>query len=314
MGSLIRLFGLALSITMLIMFSPVAGHNYDPYTDKPEMTSHGGQMLTGTINLAIVWYGNCGKKIKKTMRNFIKSLDFAGGRPRLQPKVVSWWEMVESYQSLMPEAKPGKPPKIYVKVAKELSEKTCTLGKVLILQHHIQKLIDHVTQGDPNVIPVIVTARDVTIQGVCHGRCADHLLTEPPNSRPFIIVGNPEVECPGECGWPFHAAEFGPKGPVLKPPNGDMAADAMVVSFASALADTVTNPMRDGFFHSFYADQLGPSGVCKGIFGRGAAPGNPGQVQSDPRTGGNFNAYGFKNKRFLLPAVWNTKNGTCWTG
>ncbi|GMI65947.1 EXORDIUM like 6 [Hibiscus trionum] len=314
MGSFIRLFVLALSVTLLINSSAVAGHDYDPYNDKPELKNHGGPMLTGTVNLAIMWYGYCGKEIKNTIRNFIKSLDFAGGKPKHQPKVVSWWEVVESYQSLMPEAKPGAAANISVKVAKQSSEKTYKLGMVLTLQYHIPKLIKHVTKGDPNIIPVIVAARDVTIQGVCHGKCADHLLTEPPNRRPFIIVGNPEVECPGECGWPFHAAEFGLKGPVLKPPNGNMSADAMVVSFASALADMVTSPMQDGFYHSFYRDNLGPSAVCKGIFGRGAAPGNPGQVQSDPKTGGNFNAYGYNNKRFLLPAVWNPKTKSCWIG
>ncbi|KAE8720319.1 Tho complex subunit 7/Mft1p [Hibiscus syriacus] len=316
MGCSIRLFGLglALSVTLLIPSSAGAGHRYNPFTDTPQIKNHGGEMLTGKIKLAIMWYGDCGKEIKNTMRNFIKSLNFVGGSPKLKPKVASWWEMVESYQSLMPNAKPGKPPKISVKVARQSSDKNSKFGKVLTLQQHVPKLIQRVTKGDLSLLPVIVGARDITIQGVCYGRCSFCFHTEPPNPQTYIVVGNPEFECPEECIWPFHATTYAPKGPVLKPPNGNLAADAMVVSFASALVDSVTNPMRNATYHSFYSKKLGPCVVCSGIFGRGSTPGNPGLVQTDPKTGGNYNFCGYNNKKFLLPAIWNPITNSCWTG
>ncbi|KAK5843217.1 Mitochondrial intermembrane space import and assembly 40 [Gossypium arboreum] len=309
---LIRLLALALSVTALFTYSSGHGHTYDPYNDKARMIYHGGPMLNGTIKLAIMWYGNCGKEIKNTMRNFIKSLSVPG-KAKLQPQVTCWWKVVESYQSMIPDTKPGKSPKIRVKVVKQSGEKTYKYGKVLTLQGHIPELIEHVTKGDTELFPVIVAARDVSIQGICNGKCADHLLTEDPHPRPYIIVGNPETECPGECGWPFFPADMGPKGPVLKPPSGNMAADAMVVAFAGALVDAITNPMNDALYHSNKAKKLGPATVCKGIFGRGAAPGNPGEVLTDPKTGGSFNAHGNNNKKFLLPAIWNPKTKSCWT-
>lgn len=92
-----------------------------------------------------------------------------------------------------------------------------------------------------------------------------------------------------------------------------MVADAMVIAFAGALVDTITNPMNDGIYHSNKAHELGPATVCKGIFGPGAAPGNPGKVLTDRKTRRNFNAYGNNNKKFLLPAIWNPKTKSCWT-
>ncbi|PPR96910.1 hypothetical protein GOBAR_AA23758 [Gossypium barbadense] len=307
-----RLLALALSVSLLFTSSSGHGHSWDPYTDKAKMIHHDGPMLTKNVKLALIWYGDCGKDIKNTMRNFIKSLVLPG-KDHLQPQVTRWWEVVESYQAMMPGAKPGKSPKIKVEVVKQSTNKSYKHGKVLTLQAHIPILIEELTKGDTSVLPVIVAARDVSIQGLCNGKCADHLLTEDPKPRPYIIVGNPETECPEECGWPFVPAEPGSKGPVLKPPSGNMAADAMVIAFASTLADAVTNPMENGIYHENSATPLGPAAVCKGIFGPGATPGNPGKVRTDPKTGGNFNAHGNKSKRFLLPAIWNPATKACWT-
>lgn len=134
------------------------------------------------------------------------------------------------------------------------------------------------------------------------------------DNKTYIIVGNPETECPAACGWPFHEVNTGPKnGVVLKPPNVNMAADAMVVALAAALADTVTNPLGTGFYDGLEMDPIGPALACKGIFGKDASPGNPGIVQTDLATGVSFNALGNKGKKFLLPAIWDLKTSSCWT-
>ncbi|KAE8721863.1 hypothetical protein F3Y22_tig00014949pilonHSYRG00046 [Hibiscus syriacus] len=117
-----------------------------------------------------MWYGDCGKEIKNTMRNFIKSLNFVGGSPKLKPKVASWWK--------------------WSKVTNLDAE--CKARRSESLSGH---------RG----------ARDITIQGVCYGRCSFCFHTEPPNPQTYIVVGNPEFECPEECIWPFHATNMPPR-------------------------------------------------------------------------------------------------------
>ncbi|XWS57383.1 hypothetical protein CRYUN_Cryun09bG0169600 [Craigia yunnanensis] len=306
---------LFLAFFLLLLFTPSLshGHTYDPLNSKPVITHHGGPLLTGTLNLALIWYGNCGRVQKSTIRNFIKSLNNEGSRTSLQPQVSSWWQVVESYQSAVPRAVTHgghRSPKIIVQVAKQFSDRSYKYGKILTTVDLIPKLVHDYTNGDPHLIPIIVTARDVTVQGLCTRKCADHGVVD---NKPYIVVGNPETECPGACGWPFHQADNGPKGMVLHPPNLNLAADAMVIALATALADTVTNPLNTGFYLEIQMNPLGPGSVCQGIFGTGAFPGNPGKVHIDPTTGGGFNAHGNKGKKFLLPAIWNPKTSSCWT-
>ncbi|KAE8689246.1 Tho complex subunit 7/Mft1p [Hibiscus syriacus] len=196
---------------------------FDPFTDKTEITHHGGPILTGKVKLMLIW----------------KSATKKG-----QPQVKTWWKVVESYQSLLPGAKPGEPPEIKV-VAEKQKSTSPKYGKVLTQQKIIPDLIKDVTHGDTDLLPVIVAARDVTVDGLCAGKCADKGLLE--NNQSYIVVGNPETECPGACGWPFFEADSGPKGPILKPPNQNMAGDAMVAAFAGALVDTVLSPQNYGF-------------------------------------------------------------------
>ncbi|XP_022719915.1 protein EXORDIUM-like 2 [Durio zibethinus] len=306
---------LSLALFLLLLFTPSLGqvHGYDPFTSKAVMTHHGGPLLTGSLNVALIWYGNCGRVQKSTIRNFVKSLNNEGDRTNLQPQVSSWWQVVESYQSAVPGSPlAGRPsPKIIVKVVKQVTDLTYKYGKILTTLDYIPKLVQDATNGDPNLFPIIVTARDVTVQGLCTGKCADHGVVD--SNKPYIVVGNPETECPGACGWPFHQADNGPKGMVLQPPNLNMAADSMVIALATALADTVTNPLSTGFYNGIQLNPIGPGLACRGIFGSGSFPGNPGKVHIDPTTGGAFNAHGNKGRKFLLPAIWNPKTSSCWT-
>ncbi|KAE8691592.1 Tho complex subunit 7/Mft1p [Hibiscus syriacus] len=289
------------------------GISFDPFTDKTEITYHGGPILTGKVNLMLIWYGDENDNVHKNLiRNFVKSLnkERKSATKKGQPQVKTWWKVVESYQSLLPGAKSGEPPDIKV-VAEKQKSTNPKYGKVLTQQIIIPNLIEAVTHGDTGLLPVIIAARDVTVQGLCAGKCADKGVLE--NNQSYIVVGNPETECPGACGWPFFEADSGPKGPVLKPPNQNMAGDAMVAAFAGALVDTVLSPKNSGFFGGNEFEPFGPATVCRGIFGEDAAPGHPGKVLTDSKEGGNYNAIGNEGKRFLVPAIWNPKTKSCWT-
>lgn len=173
----------SLALFLFLVFTPSLAHgnNYDPFTSTPEITHHGGPILTGKLNLALIWYGNCGRIQKNLIRNFIKSLNNNNNDSKNKlPQVSDWWKVVESYQAAVPPslglaaATDGPPPKITVKVSKQVSDRTYKYGKILTILDFIPSLVRDYTSGDSNIIPVIVTARDVTVEGLCTGKCADH--------------------------------------------------------------------------------------------------------------------------------------------
>lgn len=121
----------------------------------------------------------------------------------------------------------------------------------------------------------------------------------------YVAVGDPEEECP-ECAWPF--VQSPKKGATMRPPSGNVGADAMVMLLAGGLAGAVTNPYGDGFYANGHGETFEATTMCPALF---AAPGA--KLPVDPRTGGVFNARGLGDTKFLLPALWNPKSSSCWT-
>ncbi|KAE8725199.1 Tho complex subunit 7/Mft1p [Hibiscus syriacus] len=308
----------SVGVTFLILLSLVPSLGYgrnDPTKMHPKITYHGGPILNGTLNFALIWYGKCNVLKRTTIVNFLTSLNKEGDSD-LQPKVTRWWQTIESYQSMVPgggEAKAHNPnPKIIVNVAKQVDDTSYKYGRNLTIADFIPKIVHEHIHDQPDLIPIIITAKDVDMEGLCSGKCADHGLID--NNKPYIILGNPAIECPGKCEWPFNDVVNGPKSILfLRPLSQNKAADAMVIALATTLADMVTNPLNTGFYGGSETAPLGAGSVCKAIFGSGAFPGNPGKVHIDPSTSGSFNAHGYQGDRFLLPAVWNPETYSCWT-
>ncbi|KAM4069479.1 hypothetical protein ACB094_12G093400 [Castanea mollissima] len=276
---------------------------------KPVLTYHRGPIITGRLNLSLLWYGQFGRSQKNTIRTFIKSLNY-DGRANFQPQVSTWWEMVGSYQSMAMKHS-RKTPRILVNVVKQITDNSYSLGKVMT-KDLIKTLVQKATAGNRNTVAVIFTSRQVTASDLCSGQCFEHGVI---GKQPYILVGNPESECPGTCAWPFHRSDYGLQGVTLQPPNGNIGADAMVIHFASGLASTVTNPFKTGFYQPGRRNDvlIEATTACPSIFGSGALPGYTGKVGVDPTTGGGFNAHGYKGRKFMLPAIWNPKTSSCWT-
>ncbi|KAJ6360437.1 hypothetical protein OIU77_004453 [Salix suchowensis] len=274
------------------------------------ITYHGGPLLTGNLNLTLIWYGQFGRVHKNVIRAFVESLHYNAGA-NFQPQVSSWWNVIESYQEVA--GKGGSP--ININVVKQVADLKYSAGKV-VTGEFIQNVLQKVnTGGDSSTIPVILTARDVKMQGLCFTKCSQHGMLAG-GAQPYIVVGNPESECPGSCAWPFQKPDKGPLSITLNPPNGNLGADAMVIAFARALAEAVTNPYKTGFYQdkSDKANKtVEAASACWGIFGSGAFDGYTGKVRVDPDTGGGFNGHGSRGRKFLIPAVWNPKTNSCWT-
>ncbi|KAM1596148.1 hypothetical protein ACFX10_002341 [Malus domestica] len=274
------------------------------------ITYHGGPLMTGNINLSILFYGEFKSEQREVIRTFLRSLENTENDH--VAAVHRWWDIVESYQ-LFASPTPGKgtPPKLRIKVGTQQSDDKYSIGKVITYEF-IKRLLKKADSGKPNTITVIFTGSQVTVHSLCRGRCYEHGLVE---NRPYIVVGNPEILCSGSCAWPFQRLDYGTPNQVpVKPPNGDMGIDAMVVHFASALASAVTNPFNTGFFKPGpKSDPIEAVTACENIFGSGAVPGQTGKVEVDPATGASYNAIGDNGMKFMLPAVWDPRTSSCWT-
>ncbi|CAN8269825.1 unnamed protein product [Cochlearia groenlandica] len=292
------------------------------------------QVPNGTLNLSLLWYGQFSPVQKERVEDFIESLNF-DAKEGLDPKVSSWWKVVESYQEryemkdIYQQNKNNNisvVPKIKVKIVRSYVDEDMKFGKELNVENS-EKLVEMATENMSKVVPVIllgwkVRALDI---GFCNGTCQHYSLYGKKKTQPYIMVSDPELQCPGECAWPFHTADKGPRGMTYQPPSGEIGADALVIQLATGLADIVTNPaLTELLFQSetpYNTDKssgslvyvMDPATKCTRVFGSGAFPGFTGKIRVDPATGGAFNYHGINHLKFLVPSVWDPKTKSCWT-
>ncbi|KAK9144281.1 hypothetical protein Sjap_004184 [Stephania japonica] len=263
----------------------------------------GGPLLNGTVKLGILWYGRFRDSQKIVVQDFLSSLHAQTRVPR--PTVATWWRHVEAYRGAIPGSRlRGKRiPRILVNVVNEKTDGEYSVGKILT-HAYFPTLAGKVTGGDDSIVAVIIAARDVSVENTCLGQCSIHGVLETGRGL-FIALGNPETECPGDCGWPFFPSTIGPQvGPPLIPPNGGIGEDAIVMSLAGALAHSVTNPYGNGFSSPFGRETMEAVSICNKVFGTGAIEGFAGRVLAT-RFKRHYNANGVRGKKFLLPAIWN---------
>lgn len=148
-------------------------------SSDPQLSFHGGLLLTGNVNLSLIWYGRFGRIQKSVLRSFIKSLN-NNFNTNLEPPVSEWWQMVESYQSAAND-KLFTVPKIRVRVVRQVTDVSYSIGKV-ITKDFLSGLVSKGTNGDSNTVAVVFTSREVTVQGLCMGKCSEH-----------GVIGNPKL-------------------------------------------------------------------------------------------------------------------------
>ncbi|CAI0447849.1 unnamed protein product [Linum tenue] len=146
-----------------------------------------------------------------------------------------------------------------------LVDDKCSLGKRLS-NAQLAALASRAGHGK-NQINVVLTSADVAVDGFC-SRCGTH--------------GSGSAK----CAWPFHQPIYGPQGPPLVAPSGDVGVDEAPLEAVSA---------------------------CTGIFGKGAYPGYPGAVLVEKASGASYNAIGVAGRKYLLPAMWDPTTSTCKT-
>ncbi|XP_061364686.1 protein EXORDIUM-like 2 [Gastrolobium bilobum] len=260
---------------------------------------HNGQLLKGRITVNLVWYGAFTPIQRSIIVDFINSLSSPGAP---LPSVATWWMTTEKYKGGGSSA---------LVVGKQFLHPSYTLGKnlkgrdLLALASKFNEL---------SSITVVLTAKDVAVDGFCMSRCGTHGSiggAKGGHRTAYIWVGNSETQCPGQCAWPFHQPLYGPQTPPLVAPNGDVGVDGMIINLATLFAGTVTNPFNNGYFQGPATAPLEAVTACTGIFGSGAYPGNPGRVLVDRATGASYNVHGANGRRYLVPAMWDPQTSAC---
>lgn len=269
------------------------------------MKYHNGALLKGNITINLLWYGTFTPTQRSIIVDYLNSLN--SGHPAPSPSAASWWKTTENYHGGAST----------VVVGTQILDEKYSLGKSLKTAH----LIFLASKTNKlNSINVVLTAKDVAVDGFCMNRCGTHGSTRVKTGSgsgstrfAYAWVGNSESLCPGQCAWPFHQPIYGPQTPPLVSPNGDVGVDGMIINLGTVLAGTVTNPFNNGYFQGPVTAPLEAVSACTGVFGSGAYPGYPGNVLADKSSGASYNAHGEKGRKFLLPAMWDPKALKCAT-
>ncbi|VFQ68437.1 unnamed protein product [Cuscuta campestris] len=259
---------------------------------------HNGTLLKGTITVNLIWYGEFSPAQRSIVADFLLSLN---SRKSNSPSAASWWKTTENYSGVGGSST--------VVVGKQILDEKCSLGKSL--KNYQLSYLASRGGNSAGAVNLVLTAKDVAVDGFCSSRCGTHGSTRGKSRVPYAWVGNSETQCPGQCAWPFHQPIYGPQTPALIPPNGDVGVDGMIITVATVLAGAVTNPFNNGYFQGPATAPLEAVSACTGIFGAGSYPGYPGEVLVDKVTGASFNAYGVNGRKFLVPAMWDPLISAC---
>ncbi|CAD6337196.1 unnamed protein product [Miscanthus lutarioriparius] len=206
-----------------------------------------------------------------------------------------------------------------------VTDEGCSLGKSLKLSQlpSLAAAAARPAKGQGGVA-LVLTARDVAVEGFCMSRCGHHGSYSYDDARSrsrsreaaaaYAWMGNPADQCPGQCAWPFHQPAYGPQAPPpLVLPSGDAGMDGVVISVASMVAGAVTNPFGDRFYQGDRAAPVEAATACAGVYGKGAYPGYAGRLLVDAAMGASYNAHGARGRKYLLPALFDPDTSACST-
>lgn len=287
-----------------------------------DMQYHMGPVLSASpTNLYLIWYGRWEPAAQSVLRDFLASLSSSAPFP----SVSDWW---------------ARTPRLYTDqtganvtgafvVAGEHADAGYSHGTSL-RRADVQSVIRSAVYAYPDPLPLdpyggaylVLTSPDVAMDEFCRAVCGFHYFTFASVvgvTVPYAWVGNSGTQCPGKCAFPFAAAgaEYGNGGggqqAVLRPPNGDVGVDGMVIVLGHELAEMATNPL----VNAWYAGDTptAPTEIadlCLGVYGDGGGAGMlVGNVSKAP-DGSAYNVHGVNGRRFLLQWLWNPVRGACY--
>lgn len=189
------------------------------------ITFHGGAVMTGHVNVYLIWYGNW--PATSARRSIVT--DFVRHLPS------PWWAINQTFPSST-----GKVVSNDISLAGEYNDRY-SVGKTNLNDDQIDMVVtnaihSHALPKDIHGVYLVLTSADVTKLGFLTQYCGWHTYDKIDGSTiKFGYIGDPT----------------GPKVTLCIPsavsPNGDAGADAMVSTIAHELAEAVTDPTMNGW-------------------------------------------------------------------
>ena len=228
---------------------------------KGKMIYHGGRVLTGPVDVYLIWYGcwvaNCGNSGSPVTVDVIETLaQNIGATP--------YFALNTLYTNGS-----GQGPSGALFYGRSVFDQSYSHGSELseddikaIVKQQIESLA---VPQDPNGIYIVLASADVS--SVATGFCTT--VGAPPlhgNAEAFFsdmrygFVGNPN-RCPSLEGSQFVAAN----GALLPTPNGDFAGDAMASTVARVVNNIESDPWGDAWYDRY---GLESADKCFGTFGQ----------------------------------------------
>ena len=253
-------FGLLILCVASTLNSSAQGSNNVPNT-KSKILYHGGRVLTGPVDLYLIWYGcwaaNCGNSGSPATVDVIQRLaENIGATPYF------------SLNTLYTNGN-GQGPSGALDYGGSVFDQSYSHGVELteddvkeIVTEHIEAY--HLPQ-DARGIYVVLASADVSATAI--GFCTT--VGAPPlhgNTEAFFsetrfgFLGNPN-RCPALEAPQFVAAN----GTLLPTPNGNFAGDALASNLARVVNNTVSDPWGDAWYDRY---GLESSDKCFGTFGQ----------------------------------------------
>ena len=183
------------------------------------LTYHNGAVLSGDIPVSILWYGRFTPAQKAVVSDLLLSLFATPSSSSRAPSVAQWWSSINRLY-LSKAAAVGKngarggaaAGNARVVLAGQVSDEACSLGKSLKLSQ-LPALAAAARPAQAGGLALVLTARDVAVEGFCASRCGHHGSygggAGSSTRAAYAWVGNPANQCPGQRAWPFQRGRHG---------------------------------------------------------------------------------------------------------
>ncbi len=236
---------------------------------------HGGPIMTGTVDVYYIWYGNWGTNSAKTiLTDFISHL---GGSP---------------YEHINTTYYNGAGTHVSGNIAYKGSYSTSAYLGTSLSDSQILKVVSDALAGnhlpyDGNAIYFVLTSKEVTASsGFCTQYCGWHTSGSSAKGKVrYSFVGNPD-RCPTAC----EAQTTGP--------NGNAGADGMASIIAHESEETISDPDLNAWYDSSGAEN---GDKCAWTFG----------TEKTAPNGAKYNVT-LGSRNYLIQRNWvNAGGGYC---